>query len=378
MTAAYIPHRFLSPPSWRRTLLALLGGLTLAGIGLTPIPTQAADTSACMGIRPALYAGSAPAFVRPGQEVVVHGTGLRSYRDPVVVVRDGREPGQDLRIAARVKSDGVLAFVYPADSASRLPLALRAHVEDNTIKNSPAVCAALREERGRQIVDRFYPAATDLGCRNDPVVCPAAEDHLRSMTGITLNLIPSATPVGRVASLEIDNPPGMASPFCNAQPVVSDVAAFFDAGPDGVTSGFSKVSMRQPASTGRARTLPGEPSDEVAAPAGAKLVVVARFQSCARDAPQFVAAHFAVYGSAESPMIEPVKLMAGDDSESAGSASAPRQGVVLSGEIQNQKIRLASADSVEGSVAGLVTQGADSTARGALLRFNFRAPVESR
>ena len=77
-------------------------------------------------------------------------------------------------------------------------------------------------------------------------------------------------------------------------------------------------------------------------------------------------------------MIEPVKLMAGDGSEVTGSASASRQGVVLSGEIQNQKIRLASADSVEGSVAGLVTQGADSTTRGALLRFNFRVPVESR
>ena len=72
MIAAYIPHRFLSLPFRWRTLPALLGGLMLAGVGLMPIPTQAADTSACMGIRPALYAGSAPTFVRAGQEVVVH------------------------------------------------------------------------------------------------------------------------------------------------------------------------------------------------------------------------------------------------------------------------------------------------------------------
>ena len=379
MTAAYIPHRFLSLPFRWRTLPALLGGLMLAGVGLMPIPTQAADTSACMGIRPALYAGSAPTFVRPGQEVVVHGIGLRNYRDPVVVVRDGRGLKQDLRIDARVESDSTLVFTYPADLAPNAPVALQAHVEDNTIKSSPAVCATLREERGRQILDRLYSVATDAGCHSDPVLCPAADDRLRSVTGITLNLIPSATPAGRVASLEIDNPPGMNSPFCSGQPVVSDVAAFFDAGPDGATSsGFSKVAMHQPSSTGWGQPLPDEPGDEAISPAGAKLVVVARFQSCAQDAPQFVAAHFVVYGSAEGSIIEPVKLMAGDGSEVTGSASAPRQGVVLSGEIQNQKIRLASADSVEGSVAGLVTQGTDSTARGALLRFNFRVPVESR
>ena len=378
MTAADIPHRFLSPPFWWRTLPALLGGLMLAGVGLMPVSTQAADTSACMGIRPALYAGSAPTFVRPGQEVVIHGIGLRNYQDPVVVVRDGRGLKQDLRIAARVESDSTLVFTYPADLAPNAPVALQVHVEDNTIKSSPAVCAALREERGRQILDRLYSVATDAGCHDDPVVCPAADDRLRSVTGITLNLVPSATSAGRVASLEIDSPPGMSSPFCSGQPVVSDVAAFFDAGPDGATSGFSKVAMHQPSSAGWGQPLANEPGDGTASPAGAKLVVVARFQSCAQDAPQFVAAHFMVYGSAEGSMIEPVKLMAGDGSEVTGSASAPRQGVVLSGEIQNQKIRLASADSVEGSVAGLVTQGADSTTRGALLRFNFRVPVESR
>ncbi len=378
MTVTHTLHRFLSPPSWRRILPALLGGLVLAGAGLMPAMTQAADTSACTGIRPALYPGSAPTFIQPGQEVVVHGIGLRSYRDPVVVVRDGRGPGQDLRIAARVESDGMLAFVYPADSASSAPVALRAHVEDNTVKSSPAVCVALRGERGRQIVDRFYPAATDAGCHNDPVVCPAAEDHLRSMTGITLNLIPSATPAGRVASLEIDSPPGMTSPFCSAQPVVSDVLAFFDAGQDGAATEFSKVSMHQPSSTGRGPSLPGEPGDQAALPTGANLVVVARFQSCARDAPQFVAAHFLIYGSADGPIIEPVKLMAGDDFETIEPTDSPHHGIVLSGEIQNQKIRLASANSVEGSVAGLVTQGTDSTTRGALLRFNFRVPVESR
>ena len=378
MTTAHTPHRFLSLPSWRRTLPALLGGLTLVGVGLIPATTQAADPSACMGIRPTLYAGSAPTFVEPGQEIVVHGIGLLNYRDPIMVVRDGRGPGQDLRIAARVESDNLLAFVYPAESASSSPVALRAHVEDNTIKNSPAVCAALREERGRRIISRLYPAATDLGCRNDPVVCPAAEDHLRSMTGITLNLIPAATPAGRVASLEIDSPPGMTSPFCNAQPVVSDVAAFFDAGQDGVATGFSKISMRQPASTGRGQPLPGEPGDEIAASAGAKLVVVARFQSCGRDAPQFVAALFSIYGSADGPIIEPVKLMAGDGFETTEPTDSPRQGIVLSGDIQNQKIRLASAATIEGSVSGLVTQGTDSMARGALLRFNFRVPMESR
>ena len=78
MTAAYIPHRFLSSPSWWRTLPALLSGLMLVGVGLMPVPTQAADTSACMGIRSALYAGSASSFVRPGQEVVVRGIGLRN------------------------------------------------------------------------------------------------------------------------------------------------------------------------------------------------------------------------------------------------------------------------------------------------------------
>ncbi len=378
MTIAYAPHRFLSLPSWRRALPVLLGGLTLAGVGLIPTTTQAADPSACMGVRPTLYAGSVPTFIQPGQEVVVHGIGLRSYRDPVVVVRDGRGLGQDLRIAARVESDGMLAFVYPTDSVSSAPVALRAYVEDNTVKSSPAVCAALREERGRQIVDRLYPAATDAGCHNDPVLCPAAEDHLRSLSGITLNLIPSATPAGRVASLEIDSPPGMTSPFCSAQPVVSDVLAFFDAGQDGAATGFSKVSIRQPSSTGRGQPLPGKSGDGAASPTGANLVVVARFQSCARDAPQFVAAHFLIYGSADGPIIEPVKLMAGDDFETIEPTDNPHHGIVLSGEIQNQKIRLASADSVEGSVAGLVTQGTDPTTRGALLRFNFRVPVESR
>ena len=119
---------------------------------------------------------------------------------------------------------------------------------------------------------------------------------------------------------------------------------------------FSKVAMHQPSSVGWGQPLPTNQATGLLSPAGAKLVVVARFQSCAQDAPQFVAAHFVVYGSAEGSMIEPVKLMAGDGSEVTGSASAPRQGVVLSGEIQNQKIRLASADSVEGSVAGLVTK----------------------
>ena len=168
MTAADIPHRFLSPPFWWRTLPALLGGLMLAGVGLMPVSTQAADTSACMGIRPALYAGSAPTFVRPGQDVVVHGIGLRNYRDPVVVVRDGRGLKQDLRIAARVESDSTLVFTYPADLAPNAPVALQVHVEDNTIKSSPAVCAALREERGRQILDRLYSVATDAGCHDDP------------------------------------------------------------------------------------------------------------------------------------------------------------------------------------------------------------------
>ncbi|QQS54145.1 MAG: hypothetical protein IPM89_15240 [Candidatus Competibacteraceae bacterium] len=378
MTTAHAPHRFLSPPSWWRTPPALLGGLMLAGVGLMPVPTQAADTSACMGIRPALYAGSAPTFVRPGQEVVVRGIGLRSYGDPVVVVRNGRGLEQDLRIAARVESDNTLAFTYPADSAPSAPVALQAHIEDNTIKSSPAVCAALREERGRQILDRLYSVATDAGCHNDPVVCPAAEDHLRSITGITLNLIPLAAPTGRMATIQIDNPPGMSSPFCSEQPVVSEVVAFFKVDPDGTSSGFSRVAMHQPSATDWGQPLLGEPGDGATSPAGAKLVVVARFQSCAQDAPQFVVAHFVVYGSAEGSIIEPVKLMAGDGSEITGSASASRQGVVLSGEIQNQKIRFASADSVEGSVAGLVTQGTDSTARGALLRFNFRVPVESR
>ena len=378
MTAAHILHRFPSLPSWWRTLPALLGGLTLAGVGLMPAATRAADTSACMGIRPTLYAGSAPTFVRPGQELVVHGVGLLNYRDPVVVVRDGRGPGQDLRIAARVESDDRLAFAYPVDSASSSPVALRAHVEDNTVKSSPAVCAALREERGRRIISRLYPAATDLGCGNDPVVCPAVGDHLRSMTGITLNLIPSVMPAGRAASLEIDNPPGMTSPFCTTQPVVSDVAAFFDASQDGMAGEFFKVLMHQPSSTGWGQSLPGASGDGAPAPAGANLVVVARFQSCEQGKPRFVAAHFVVDGSADAPIIEPVGLMAGDGSEANDPAGNPRRGMVLSGEIQNQKIRFASAATVEGSVTGLVTEGAEATARGALLRFNFRVPVESR
>ena len=103
---------------------------------------------------------------------------------------------QDLRIAARVESDSTLVFTYPADLAPNAPVALQAHVEDNTIKSSPAVCAALREERGRQILDRLYSVATDAGCHDDPVVCPAADDRLRSVTGITLNLVPSATSAG--------------------------------------------------------------------------------------------------------------------------------------------------------------------------------------
>lgn len=323
-------------PARNRKLSLLAGVLALAGAGLLPVvPTHAAGVPSCAGIRPTIYEGSTPTFIRAGHTVTMHGSGFLHYQNPVIIVQDALGPGRNLRIAATVESDGELTFTYPANQAPSTPSTFKAYVEDD----------------GSQ---RY-----------------ATEDQPRSPNGITLNVIPPAMPVGRVANVKIDNAPNMASPFCSAQPVVTEVAAFVDRGRESEATDFRKVSFSTDPMPNASINPDGDSEEYVKA----HLIVVARFQSCAHDASQFVAAHFAMYGPVDAPMIEPIGMMAGDGFDTLQLAGGSLEGVMMKGDIQHQNVRLASATTVEGTVTGLVTQGADSTLRGATLRFNFQVPV---
>ena len=103
-----------------------------------------------MGIRPALYAGSAH-LVRPGQR----SSYMNWFQELSGPSRGGAGWAgltQDLRIDRAGGKRQCLGDSPIRPIWRRTPVALQAHVENNDQKVSPAVYAALREERGRQIL----------------------------------------------------------------------------------------------------------------------------------------------------------------------------------------------------------------------------------
>jgi hypothetical protein len=191
----------------------------------------------------------------------------------------------------------------------------------------------------------------------------------------------------RSATVNITPTPGFASPFCALQPPVADVSAFFDQDGDGLVAGFPNAATNV--------TFPADVIVNVSSNLGydvvpgsrfaqnqatqANLVVVARFYSCLHGLPQFVAAHFAVYGDPGRLVFEPVLMLAGDEFNDPPTGVEAVKGVVLIGAFDGQMDQAAFDTNVaRGSATGTLAQGTLQIAYGATLQFAFEVPIEAR
>jgi hypothetical protein len=193
--------------------------------------------------------------------------------------------------------------------------------------------------------------------------------------------------VVRRADVHITNLPSMATPFCTAQPFVSGVSAFFDQDSDGVVAGFPNraPNVLFPAdlivniNSYLGYDIVAGSTFATGAGTQANLVVIASFFSCPHNAPQFVAAYFAVYGQQGNLVFEPVHLLAGDEFDTLTVGGDPLKGVVMHGSFDGSLDREAFDKGIAaGSVVGSVTQGTLMLSYGVTIEFGFEVPIETR
>jgi hypothetical protein len=311
---------------------------------------------------------TAPQGIVPGATITLHGTGfvnhLPSTQVPIKIRfvsfgPSGRPGGRQIR-----RIDDTFSFTIPSDNIILVDVpATVQQVGVVAIMAGDKQCIIVS---GGRFVSR--DGAIKLASRR---------------IGRPINTTPP-----RNGTIIITPTPNFGNPFCTASPAVRSIGAFFDQDQNGIVEGFPQadpgiffpaelvvnINARQGYDI-----VPGSRFPQITS-TRANLVIVAQCFSCMHGLPQFVAVHFAVFGSPGNVTVEPVLMLAGDEFNDPPAGVEANKGIILLGNFDGDLDRTLLVNNLiaKGSATGNVTQGTLQVPYGARINFDFQVPVENR